>query len=128
MFVSSPFPEKVYSLNRLKYRHCLANSKNRNMFEIHTLIPLPILPEPTHGFLKFLSPAAEPTHPFPKHASLLLHINAETIDAVSNCISSNALSFLCHPRSPGFFLNKSLLVLSTLAWGTGVGKRSVAFI
>lgn len=93
------------------------------MFEIHTLIPLPMLPEPTHSFLKFLSLAAEQQIPFPKHASLLLHINAETIEALSNCIGNNALSLLCHPRSPGFLLNKSLLALFTLAWGTRARRQ-----
>ena len=116
MFISSPFPEKVYYLNRLKYRYRLANIKNRSVSEMHTLLPLWVLPAAAHSFLQLLSVAVEPPPPFLKEASLQLHINAEATDAIF-CVSNNALSFLCHPRSPGFFLNKNVLVFYTLAWG-----------
>lgn len=122
MFIPSPFPEKVYSLNRLKYRDCLPNIKNRNVFEIHTYHSPYFLNPPT-AFSSFYLWLQFQHIPFPKHTSLLLHINAEAIEAVSNCIGNNSLSFLYHPRSPGFLPNKSLFVLSTLAWGTGAGRQ-----
>lgn len=48
-----------------------------------TLIRLRALPADAHSSLQLLSDTAEPAHPFPKEASLWLHINAETTDAIS---------------------------------------------
>lgn len=66
--------------------------------------------------------------PFPKHVSLLLHINAETIDAVSNCISNNASSFPCHSRSPGFFLNKFVSSVHTFMGHRGREAVSCTYL
>lgn len=53
------------------------------MFGTCTLIQLRALPADAHSSLQLLSDAAEAAHPFPKEASLWLHINAETTDAIS---------------------------------------------